>query len=948
MPKGKIRDLYQEKLEQREKVEEEWQEFLEKDTYLIFNEKQQFCDRINQTAKFPRISWFYFKVRNKVKDIKFNLKRLEKDVSTYNEIFIQKRFEEYSNFFEGKDDNLKFPLDEDQRKAIIRDDKHNLVVAGAGSGKTSVLTARIAYLIRRKDKIDPERILALAFTRNAAKEMEERIKKNYRINVSISTFHSLGWNIIKEETKERPNLLFDGNEHDQYLLIADIFKNLLSEKKFQDILIQYIAYHPEQEIKEESFEHKREYYNFMRNKKYTTLNNIEVKSIGERDVGNFLFLHNIEFKYEPLVDWVDNGEEDKEYHPDFYLPEYDIYIEHWGLNERCKVAPWFTITSQEYLENRKWKLEQFEKHQKVLVETWDYEKSQGNLIANLQKKLKTLKPEIEYIPIPFEELVEKVFSFKEQRNEISKLIVSFIRIAKSNYLKPKKIEKRIESGKYTKKQVVFGKLALEVYRRYQEFLSKDNKIDFNDMINLAVKLVKVDPEKYHKKYDHILIDEFQDISHQRMKLIQRFVNEDSNTKLFCVGDDCQSIYQFTGSDVRFFVNFKDYFPNPEISILNRNYRSSKEIVDMSNSLISHNKKQIKKKAYSIMGQAQQPIFIELTAKLGNSFRSQISNYYNLINTLLSNGVKPSEIMVLSRFNRTLKDLEEHCGANGIPTEYKAGGIRFHSAHGSKGLESTHVIIMNANSGLYGFPCEILDSSVLELAKRFVTDSYFEEERRLFYVALTRSKKFLYVYSIEDKNSMFLNEINQYLMNIYIDTGERWHQGLSDFFSNYIKGLSLEVPIICPECGRLLTERTRKADDHKFMGCTGFFKTGCKYTYNLETLVDYQDEAIPQPTNLFINEEKTEIMKDSRSSYTYNNRGLSSIESVKYTNKYGAGVLIKNVYFDFETKKAVKFHRAKDSKILWIPKKLLKKDCSKDRSTPQNVQLQFKPRDLNWK
>jgi len=931
MSKGKIQEIYQEKLENKKKIENDWQDFLKKDTYLIFDKKRNFIDTIDKSARIPHISWFYFKTRKKLKGIQKDLKGLEEVISNYNNIFTQKRLEEYSSFFEGRDDNLNFPLDEDQRLAIIRDDKHNLVVAGAGSGKTSVLTARIAYLIRRIDNIEPDRILALAFTRNAAKEMQERIRKNYGLKVSISTFHSLGWNIIKEETKKKPNLLFDGNENDQYLLITDIFKNLLSDKNYQEILTKYVAYYPEQEVKEESFEYKRDYYKYMRNKKYTTLNNIEVKSIGERDVGNFLFLHNIEYKYEPLVDWVDQDEEDKEYHPDFYIPEYDIYIEHWGLNERCEVAPWFTITSEEYLESRKWKLGQFEKHQKVLVETWSYEKSRGKLVEKLKHKLKDVKPEIEFKPILYEELIERVFSFKEHRNEISKLIVSFIRIAKANYLKPKKIEKRIESGKYTQKQVIFGTLALEV---------------FNDMINLAVKLVKENPEKYQNKYDHILIDEFQDISHQRMKLIQKFVNEDSNTKLFCVGDDYQSIYQFTGSDVRFFVNFKDYFPNPEISILSRNYRSSKEIVDMSNSLISNNKKQIKKKVYSIMGQAQQPIFIELTAKLGYSFRSQISNYYNLINTLLSNGVKPSEIMVLSRFNRTLKNLEEYCGANGIPTEYRAGGIRFHSAHGSKGLESKHVIIINANSGLYGFPCEILDSSVMELAKRFVTDSYFEEERRLFYVALTRSKKFLYVYSLEEKNSMFLKEINPHLMNVYIDTGERWHQGLSEFFSNYIKGIDLEVPIICPKCGRLLIERIRKVDGRKFIGCTGFSATGCNYTYNFEEIIEYQDEAILQPIN--VNEEKAKMMNDPKRSRVFNDRGLSSIESVEYRYKSKARVFINDLYFDFETKKAVKFRRTKDSKILWIPKQFLKKECSKNRSTPQNVQLKFKPRDLNWK
>ncbi|GAG76127.1 unnamed protein product [marine sediment metagenome] len=151
MPKGKIRVIYQEKFEHKKKIEDNWQAFLNKNTYLVFNKRQQLIETIKKSAIIPRISWFYFKVRKKLKIIKNDLKRLEEVISNYNDIFIKKRLEEYSSFFEGKDDQLKFPLDEDQRLAIIKDDEHNLIVAGAGSGKTSVLTARIAYLIRRKE-----------------------------------------------------------------------------------------------------------------------------------------------------------------------------------------------------------------------------------------------------------------------------------------------------------------------------------------------------------------------------------------------------------------------------------------------------------------------------------------------------------------------------------------------------------------------------------------------------------------------------------------------------------------------------------------------------------------------------------------------------------------------------------------------------------------------------
>lgn len=122
------------------------------------------------------------------------------------------------------------------------------------------------------------------------------------------------------------------------------------------------------------FEDKEEYYKYMRNKKYTTLNNLVVKSISERDIANFLFLHNINFEYEPLVDWVDASEEDKEYHPDFYLLEYHIYIEHWGLNENFEVLEWFSISSEEYRRNRERGLSQFKEYQKILIETWEYER----------------------------------------------------------------------------------------------------------------------------------------------------------------------------------------------------------------------------------------------------------------------------------------------------------------------------------------------------------------------------------------------------------------------------------------------------------------------------------------------------------------------------------------------------------------------------------------------
>jgi len=840
MPKGNIQELFPEKFEIKKKLEKDWQFFVYRDTYLLSEEREKYSKEIKQLTKFPRISIFNFKTRGGVKRFRKDLRDLVDEMNNYDKLFIKSRLKEYSSFFDGKDDNLKYPLDDDQRLAVVKDDKHNLVIAGAGSGKTSVISSRIAYLVRRKDRVEKERILALAFTKVAANEMKERLRKNYDIEIDISTFHALGRSIIEDELGHKPKLLFDGNEKKQYELIRDLFMAVLKETRFQNILIEYLAYHSEQRAKKESFEDKEEYYKYMRNKNYSTLNDISVKSISERDIGNFLFLHKIEFKYEPLVEWVDESEEDKEYHPDFYLPKYDVYIEHWGLNKNNQVPEWFTITTEEYLELREWKLEQFEKHNKNLIETWDYERLSEELIPKLKKKLKQTISSIEFTPLTYKELVEKTSAFKDRRNEVINLVGNFIKIAKCNFFTVQDINERTKSKKYSKKQKLFGELALEVYKKYQEYLKRENRIDFNDMINLAVELAKKNPAKYFNKYDHVLVDEFQDISYQRLELIRSFVNENSNTKLFCVGDDWQSIYQFTGSDVRYFVNFKDYFPNPEITYLNSNYRSSQTIVGISNELIANNKNQITKETHSTHDIGMQPIFIDFTSEFSYSYKNQYQNIYNLIQILLDGGIEPHEIMVLSRFNNYLRGLEIYCGARSVPTESERGGVRFYSAHKSKGTESQHVILTDMTSGLYGFPCEIQDSSVMELAKRFESDGFIDEERRLFYVALTRSKKFLYIYSMEETNSMFLNEINPYLMRLRLDTTKRWDEGLSDYMKSFIKGILPATPISCPKCDSFLVKRTGKKG--KFLGCSRYPK--CNYTKDLEDLTErYEGKKI---------------------------------------------------------------------------------------------------------
>ncbi len=294
---------------------------------------------------------------------------VKKDViKNYNKNFIGERLKTHKLFFDGNDDGLERSLDEQQRLAVVKDDKHNLVIAGAGSGKTAVITSQIVYLLRRRDYIRPEKILVLAFNKLAAREIRNRLKKEYNIDsVNVRTFHSFGFSVINENSSDQPGVLDDSKRRTR---IRSIFTEQTKNKRFQNLLIEYFGKYLDEELDETSFSRKEEYYWYVRNKQYTTLNGEKVKSVSERDIANFLFKHNIRFFYESVVRWTDKDDHHRVYTPDFYLPDYDIYIEHWGVDEKGDIPSWFEISKEKYHEKIEWARKQFKKHNKILIETF--------------------------------------------------------------------------------------------------------------------------------------------------------------------------------------------------------------------------------------------------------------------------------------------------------------------------------------------------------------------------------------------------------------------------------------------------------------------------------------------------------------------------------------------------------------------------------------------------
>lgn len=711
-----------------------------------------------------------------------------------NENFIKERIQKYDYLF------LKppFPLDESQKRAIITDDTYNLVVAGAGSGKTEVLITRVAYLKEREpDSIDTKRILILAFQNKAAGEITDRLKERFGIeNIEVRTFHSLGKKILEEGSnssgKAIPKLKFSGNFEKEFSShINSLFNNKRMDREFQKKVIDYMKFYRNNEIMkgEEDFEKKEEFYKYMRSLTYTALDGTKVKSEGEKAILNFFISHNlngetIRVRYERPANWMaytDANDEKKIPKPDFFFPDYDLYLEHWAIDSNGKVPDWFQgqNPSEEYKRGMMEKKEKFAQQDKYsLVEFTYYEFKRSDfeelLVQKMITALKAKYPEkeFEFTHIPYEQLIYKVS--KECKEYIKRLplnIGQFVNIAKTYNQTPKEIGQKLETGKWSSKQKMFAYIALDIYEIYENELRNENKIDFADMINLAVKELKENRELYKNSFDQILIDEYQDISAQRYELVHELMRKNEGCKLFCVGDDWQSIMGFSGSDLNYFVNFSEYFDHPARTDLSINYRSCKSIVDTGAEIIKHNRgSQIEKDACA-KDIDERPITVYVT----NNNRKSLDLYYSLITYHCVTSIKryldecceAEDILLLSRFSigknpMMQKWLLEHAKNMDVPISFDGNKnptkVPFMTVHKSKGLQAKVVFLLNVVEGLYGFPCEIENPDIFEPAIPSRKRDRYEEERRLFYVAVTRAKKELIIYTQKDSVSKFIYEI----------------------------------------------------------------------------------------------------------------------------------------------------------------------------------------------
>lgn len=730
-----------------------------------------------------------------------------------------------------KEDNPNILLDNDQRTVILRDEDNTLVVAGAGSGKTTTIEAKTKYLVEKKH-IKPEDILIVSFTRKATQELKDRINKKLKIPAIISTFHSVGYTLIKRNANENYEVDF---QNSMWLVVR---KYLIDASKNEDFLnklllffASYLRTPYNDQDKNTLFKHlendnpntlKSEIDNFVKNEKNNyaksklTLKNEKVRSYQEAKIANYLFINGIDYEYESPYEFSLHNSL-KVYTPDFTIKQGNkvFYLEHFGVTENGENNRYSKEELIRYNEEIKDKKLHHEKHKTILITTYSKYNDGRDLLVHLKDELQKngivldRRNNKEIFDILIKQSKNKYF------NDFIKLITTFIQRFKTNNFSDDKFQEWQDAiDKRDVRTRLFLEIAKGCYFNYEKFLKDNNKIDFEDMINYAADVLDTFENNHQKlQFKYIFVDEYQDISMQRFDLCEK-LSKVSDAKIIAVGDDWQSIYRFSGSKISLFTNFIEKMPNAEILEITNTYRNSQELINIAGSFIMKNNQQFKKTLKSPK-RLEDPILIYsyddsyekdeddhgLSYRLGNTINKAIED-------IVSKFGPKTSILLIGRYNFDFSNLLSYCPDffTGSLKNFKAVNfpdvsIDILTAHSSKDLTYKNVIIINARDEIYGFPSKIQDDPIMKLV---ITDSdefEYAEERRLFYVSLTRTENRVYIITPEHKASKFVLELMENFTTIKV-------KGNIPNKSN-----DLYIENKCPICGYPLQYRKSKIYDN---------------------------------------------------------------------------------------------------------------------------------------
>lgn len=670
--------------------------------------------------------------------------------------FVEAQLLRWKDFFDTVE---SMPLTPEQRLSVVVDEDATLVLAGAGSGKTSVITAKAAYLVQAKIR-KPSELLLLAFAKDAATEMSERIEARCGVPVAARTFHALAYEIIGEVEGEKPPLAPTATDDKAFLsLIKEILRHIVATASdIAQTVVGWFAGFFDDFPTEWDFKTKHEWYSQIESRNLRTLQGEIVNSFEELLIANWLFRNGIAYEYEPSYEHKLQKTGRRVYTPDFRLTESGVYIEHFGVRkkrgrdgrEELATAPY--VDRDEYLAGMDWKRQVHAEHGTVLVETYSWEREEGRLLEALAKKL---EPHVTLRPIPDIEIYDRVAEVGVV-DSFTSLIGTFLRHFKNGGYRVEDCSGKAQTLKMGKRAEAFLKIFRAVFREYQSRLG--DRIDFEDMVNRATALVE--NGRYQSPFRHILVDEFQDISTGRAKLIQALKRQHSDAKVFAVGDDWQSIYRFAGSDIHIMRNFGAEFGGTFAGAtgvhrtvdLGRTFRSVDKIALAARRFVLRNPAQITKTVIAA-GETDEPAIRIAWTRRDTGETVLKEAVAALAGTEGKGGGKPS-ILILGRYRFLRPDVAR------LQRQNPGATITFKTIHASKGLEADHVIILGADNARMGFPSMIVDDPLLSLVSPEAEPYPNAEERRVMYVAVTRARRTVTILASEARPSVFVEELTK--------------------------------------------------------------------------------------------------------------------------------------------------------------------------------------------
>lgn len=661
-------------------------------------------------------------------------------------------------------------LNDKQHDAVVSEDKRLLVLAGAGSGKTKTLLQKLIYLIEEKG-VSPSSILAITFTKNATNEMIDRLiisaettgeyekllfdkrvnktdkdkeryiqQKKYKWidGLTIKTFHSFCYSVLRNygvnEFDNKFRIIGDEKKDEEDELskhvapetVFEVMHKLLIEQcEDTDFLLQLKRYILDYIIDKIHLKKVDPKFLPKDGKYFTTLDGTKVRSKSEQFISDWFYRHSIKYEYEPLLNVKDFS-----FHPDFYIPDANLYIEH--------------ISDKSFSTNNK--EEQFHKGNLLLVKTFDNMTSDSALFNHTLDKIVKNR-----LPSNYHKTV--TLNFKEEfhgyHEDVKDFVQQIMRITDMIKVENIDIDLVLENARKDQHERVrqFYELAIPIVKKYIHYCTDKSYLDFNDLISRSTSLFKNHEDivnKYRNKYEYVLVDEFQDVNNLQVELIRLLLTY--NTQLFCVGDDWQSIYGFRGSNVSYIVEFEKHFANAKTIKLNLNYRSTQNIVGASNEVIKNNKFKVEKDV-----QASKISEHKIVVYSGNSEEQNIQFCVDKVKELLEDGISNDDILFLYRRSKMFSQYFFKFKNEGIRVQGK-------TIHASKGLEAKVVFIIGLTEGSGGFPDIWLEDRIFQVIKKANHDLLMEEERRLFYVAITRAKDKLFLITEKGNESSFLKEI----------------------------------------------------------------------------------------------------------------------------------------------------------------------------------------------